>query len=136
MSDVNGYRLHPDQGKDEAFDNRTDLDWAVLELSEPIGQQVGYLPLASADDALAFVAGYPGVRPHVLSQTKACPPQRHQGGVLTAVCPVMMGDSGAPLLVETPAGLQVVAILSRVAATPEGVTALFLSTELFDLNPQ
>ncbi|WP_170325378.1 trypsin-like serine peptidase [Ruegeria arenilitoris] len=136
VSDVVGYRLHPDQGKDGAFDDRSDLDWAVLELSEPIGQQVGYLPLANAEDASAFVAGYPGVRPHILSRTETCPPRLYQGGILLATCPVMMGDSGAPLLVETPAGLQVAAILSGVAATPEGVTALFLSTELFDLGPQ
>ncbi|MFY2824697.1 trypsin-like serine peptidase [Ruegeria sp. MALMAid1280] len=133
VSDVAGYRVHPEQDVEGAFDDRADLDWAVLELSEPIGQDVGYLPLASADDPSAFVAGYPGVRPHVLSRTGACPPRRYQGGILLAVCPVMMGDSGAPLLVDTPTGPQVAAILSKVAATPEGVTALFLSTELFDL---
>lgn len=136
VSDVAGYRMHPDQGKNGTFDDRSDLDWAVLNLSDPIGQEVGYLSIAIAEDPSAFVAGYPGVRPHILSRTDACPPRRYQGGVLLAVCPVMMGDSGAPLLVETSAGLQVVAILSRVAATSEGVTALFLSTELFDLGLQ
>jgi V8-like Glu-specific endopeptidase len=136
VSEVAGYRLHSEQGTDGAFDDRAGLDWAILELSEPIGQDFGYLSIATAVDPSGFVAGYPGVRPHVLSQTEACPTRRYQGGVLLAVCPVMMGDSGAPLLVDTPEGPQVAAILSRVAAAPEGVTALFLSTELFDLEPQ
>jgi len=134
VSDVKAYRMHPEQGIDDGFDDRADLDWAILELSEPIGQKVGFLALAETDAATGFVAGYPGLRPHVLSRTQACPPQRHAGGVLLAICPVMMGDSGAPLLLDTPSGPQVVGILSRVAATPEGVTALFLSGEAFGLG--
>lgn len=134
VSEVSAYRLASDQDANHTFVNRADLDWAVLELTDPIGQEVGFLSLADADSATSFVAGYPGLRPHVLSRTEVCAPQRHAGGVLLAICPVMMGDSGAPLLVETPTGLKVSGILSRVAATPEGITALFLSTEVFDLN--
>ena len=134
VSGVKAYRLHPEQGIEGRFDNKADLDWAVLELSEPIGQQVGYVPLADDDAADAFVAGYPGIRPHVLSRTQTCQPRRHSSGVLLAACPVMMGDSGAPLMIETETGFQVAAILSRVAATPEGITALFLPVDLFDLG--
>ncbi|MBO9444585.1 trypsin-like serine protease [Ruegeria sp. R14_0] len=136
VSVVKAYRLHPEQGIDGRFDDRADMDWAVLELETPVGAEVGFMPLAKGVDAAAFVAGYPGIRPHVLSRTGPCPPHRHAGGLLLANCPVMMGDSGAPLLVDTPDGPQVLAILSRVAATPEGVTALFLSTDLFDLEAQ
>jgi len=134
VSTVESYRVHPDQGVGGGFDNQTDLDWAVLELSEPLGQDLGFLPLANNASKTAFVTGYPGLRPHVLSRTETCAPRHYEGGILLAVCPVMMGDSGAPLLVQTPNGLQVAAILSRVAATPEGITALFLSTQLFDLG--
>ncbi len=136
VSAVKGYRLHPEQGGDGRFDSRADLDWAVLELSEPLGEELGYLPTAESTSVATFVAGYPGLRPHVLSKTKACAPRRHASGILLAICPVMMGDSGAPLLVQTPSGPQVVAILSRVAATPQGITALFLSTEVFDLGQE
>ncbi|WP_254437179.1 MULTISPECIES: trypsin-like serine peptidase [Ruegeria] len=135
VAGIDGYKLHPEQGADGAFDDRTELDWAVLELTEPIGQTVGYLPLASALTPSSFVAGYSGLRPHVLSRTLTCAPRPLEGGMVLSLCPVMMGDSGAPLLVDTPTGPQVAAILSRVGVTPEGITALFLSTELFDLDP-
>lgn len=135
VSDVKGYQVHPEQGVEGRFVDSAGLDWAILELSEPIGRQVGFLPLADDGAAGAFVAGYPGIRPHVLSRTKTCQPRRHSSGVLLAACPVMMGDSGAPLLAETETGLQVVGTLSRVAATPNGVTALFLPVDLFGLGP-
>ncbi|WP_282121507.1 trypsin-like serine peptidase [Ruegeria atlantica] len=135
ISGVKAYRVHPEQGVEGRFDDRSNLDWAVLELSAPIGRQVGYLPLGDDSATSTFVAGYPGIRPHVLSKTKTCQPRHHSSGVLLATCPVMMGDSGAPLLVEMDTGLQVVGILSRVAATPKGITALFLPVDLFDLGP-
>ncbi len=134
VSGINGYRLPAEQGLGGGFDSRAELDWAVLELTEPVGQQVGFLPLAEAGTADAFVAGYPGIRPHVLSRTQTCAPRSVSEGVFLAICPVMMGDSGAPLLVETSDGVRVAAILSRVAATPKGITALFLSVDLFDLG--
>ncbi len=134
VSTVVAYSLHHEQGKIGVFNNRADLDWAILELENPLGQEVGVLSVGNTGPAEPFVAGYPGLRPHVLSRTATCDPRRMEGGVLLAICPLMMGDSGAPLLEQTPNGLQVVGIVSRVAATPEGITALFLSTDLFDLN--
>ncbi|WP_420586683.1 trypsin-like serine peptidase [Ruegeria sp.] len=134
VSTVATYRLPPEQDTGAGFNRRADLDWAVLELEAPLGQQVGYLSIADADATDPFVAGYPGLRPHVLSRTETCDPRRVEGGLLLAICPLMKGDSGAPLLGQTSNGLQVVGIVSRVAATPEGITALFLSTSLFDVN--
>ncbi|MCA0927487.1 trypsin-like serine peptidase [Ruegeria profundi] len=136
VSAVQDYRTHPEQGVEGAFESRAELDWAILELSEPLEQVVGFLPLAEPDGATTFVAGYPGLRPHVLSRTDDCRAQTVAEGVLLAVCPVMMGDSGAPLLADTPNGPQVVAILSSVAATPDGVTALFLSVDGFGLDAE
>lgn len=133
VSAVQGYRVHPEQGAG-GFDNRAGLDWAVLELSDPLGQELGFLPLAESRSGATFVAGYSGLRPHVLSRTDTCAARQLEGGGLLATCPVMMGDSGAPLLVQTPTGPRVVAILSRVAATPEGIAALFLSADLFELG--
>lgn len=136
LSVVNDYRLHTGQNTTAAFDNRAALDWAVLELAEPIGQTVGFIPVseAGAETGAETVAGYPGLRPHILSRTGACPPQQIADGLLVAICPVMMGDSGAPLLTQTPSGLRVAGILSRVAATPDGIAAMFLSTDLFDIE--
>ncbi|KIC42315.1 peptidase S1 [Ruegeria sp. ANG-R] len=132
VSSVTAYRLDTKQGVGGAFDNRPDLDWAVLELTDPIGEQVGFLAVSRAVAQMGSVAGYPGLRPHVLSRTGACIPDLAGDGLIHAVCPVMMGDSGAPLLVQSDAGLAVAGILSRIAPTPEGIDALFLSTQVFD----
>lgn len=131
---VLAYRLDAQQGVDGAFDNRADLDWAILELAEPIGAEVGFLAVAQDIQGDGSVAGYPGLRPHVLSRTMSCAHQASSAGLLHAICPVMMGDSGAPLLVETQSGLTVVAILSRIAPTPDGIDALFLPVQEYDLN--
>jgi len=134
FSGVEDYRLPPDQGRDGTFDNRARQDWAVLTLKVPIGREVGYLPLINTNDQPGFVAGYPGLRPHVLSQTPTCLPGLLSEGLLSAICPVMMGDSGAPLLVQTDEGLAVTGILSRIAPTPQGINAMFLQVNLFDLD--
>ncbi|WP_367648657.1 trypsin-like serine peptidase [Ruegeria arenilitoris] len=136
FSFVEDYRLAPDQGQDGAFDNRANRDWAVLTLQDPIGQKVGYLPLVKPEAQPTFVAGYPGLRPHVLSRTPECVHRPLTKDVLRAICPVMMGDSGAPLLVQTETGLAVAGILSRIAPTPQGIDAMFLSVDLFAVTAQ
>ncbi len=134
FSVVAAYRVAPDQGQDGGFENRANRDWAVLTLKEPIGQDVGFLPMANPDTWPAFVAGYPGIRPHVLSRTPDCVHRPLADDLFSAICPVMMGDSGAPLLVQTDTGLAVAGILSRIAPTPQGIDAMFLSVDLFDLD--
>ncbi len=134
VSVVQSYHMSPEQGVDGGFNGRADQDWAVLELAAPLGEQVGFLGMATAGLGDPFVAGYPGLHPHVLSRTGTCTPEPAQGDVLHAICPVMMGDSGAPLLEMSDNGPQVVGILSRIAPTTEGIDALFLSADLFDLR--
>lgn len=131
VSAVQSYRLHPDQTPDAGFDNRPELDWAVLELSDPIGEHLGFLAVADRGSDTVFVVGYPGLRPHVLSRTGACDPRGSADGLLFADCPVMKGDSGAPLLVESPSGPQIVGVLSRIAVSPNGTTALFVASDAF-----
>lgn len=134
VSTVNAYRLDPAQGVNGAFDNAADLDWAVLELADPVGAEVGFLAIAGEASDEGYVAGYPGLRPHVLNRTGTCAPNAFGADLLRAICPVMMGDSGAPLLIETDQGPAVMGILSRIAPTPQGIDALFLSVQVFDLS--
>ncbi len=134
FSPVATYRMAPDQGQGTAFDPRADRDWAVLELRDPIGRDVGYMPIISPEGQDTFVAGYPGLRPHVLSRTPDCVHRPLAQTLLRAICPVMMGDSGAPLLVQTDDGLAVAGILSRIAPTPQGIDAIFLSSEILGPN--
>ncbi len=134
VSSVAAYRLDAEQGVGGRFNNRADLDWAVLELDQPIGAQLGFFPVSQTAERVGSVVGYPGLRPHVLSQTGSCAPNPSGDGLFHGICPVMMGDSGAPFLVQTDAGLAVAGILSRIAPTPDGIDALFLSIQEFDLG--
>ncbi|UAB87431.1 trypsin-like serine protease [Ruegeria sp. SCSIO 43209] len=134
VSNVLAYRLDSEQGRDGVFNNRADLDWAVLELAEPIGEQVGFFDVSRTVPQMGTFAGYPGLRPHVLSRTDSCNAAQAGQGLMRAICPVMMGDSGAPFLTQTETGLAVAGILSRVAPTPDGIDALLLSINDLDLQ--
>jgi protease YdgD len=124
---VDDYILPAGQDVSVSFSNQPELDWAILVLDAPIGAEVGFVKPTNQEVEAGFVAGYPGLRPHVLSQTETCPMRIYVGQMLHGICPVMMGDSGAPLLVNTSGGLRVAGVLSRIAPTPEGIDALFVS---------
>lgn len=99
-------------------------DWALLELSEPLGERAGWLGVAALDQAgldraLAAggriaLAGYSGLRPHVLTVDPDCGPLRFAGGgaPLLNRCTAMAGDSGAPLLLTGNGPPRIVAVLS------------------------
>ncbi|MEX0350205.1 MAG: serine protease [Paracoccaceae bacterium] len=136
-SEVFSYVTDPAQDvRSRDFTPMTISDWAVLILKDPIGQQVGTLPIADPSRPVAglSVAGYSGLRPHVLSRAGPCEPQapRQLREVAILDCPIMQGDSGAPLLVEGPDGPEVVGILSQGRATPDGARGVFLSSRLFE----
>lgn len=137
VSDVVSYITDPAQDtQSAAFDKLTIADWAVLVLKDPIGQEVGSLPLTDPAQPVAelSVAGYSGLRPHVLSLAGPCEPQapRRLRDIAVVDCPIMQGDSGAPLLVDGADGPEVVGILSKGLATPEGARGLFLGVRLFE----
>ncbi|WP_240482170.1 trypsin-like serine peptidase [Ruegeria marisrubri] len=106
-------------------------DWALLILKDPIGRNTGYLTVDSPEthgggDGSYLLAGYAGLRPHVLSTNRDCgPPQEHAGQkVHLQKCPAMAGDSGAPILTEENGRMRVVGVLSSVAATETGVVSI------------
>ncbi|MCL6284435.1 trypsin-like serine protease [Ruegeria sp. 2012CJ41-6] len=141
VSQVSDYVTDPAQNvQSRDFAPTTIADWAVLILKDPIGQQVGTLPLADPNRPAAAlnVAGYSGLRPHVLSRAGPCEPQapRHLRAVAILDCPIMQGDSGAPLLVEGSDGPEVVGILSKGRATPDGARGVFLGSQTFEQGLQ
>ena len=131
VAGVRHYVLDP--GQDPASrDFRGGLlgDWALLVLDAPLGQQTGMLPLAAPTArGEIMLAGYAGLRPHVLSRARECGPvvPARNDGILVAACPAMQGDSGAPLLVMTQAGPAILGVLSAVASTDTGPRALSVS---------
>ncbi len=100
-------------------------DWALLVLAESLGEQVGWLDTLALDPgafdsapgggAPVALAGYSGIRPHVLSIDPDCGPLRSAtgGALLLNRCAAMAGDSGAPLLLEGSDGVpRVIALMS------------------------
>lgn len=139
VAGVTGYRLAP--GQDPAsrdFRGGPGTDWALLTLDAPLGATVGTLPLTQEAAGEIALAGYAGLRPHVLSLARDCGPvqrvntgslQRNSGDLLVTTCPAMQGDSGAPLLVMTDTGPTLRGVLSAVVSTPDGPKALAVGTE-------
>ncbi|MCV6585864.1 MAG: trypsin-like serine protease [Marinibacterium sp.] len=103
-------------------------DWALLVLRDPIGADLSPLPLAKpGQGGDAMIAGYPGLRPHVLSLDRSCGAIGvSDEGVLRQSCKVMKGDSGAPLMLDTDAGPVVAGILSAVQVTAQGPRSLIV----------
>ena len=88
------------------FSGTPENDWALLVLSDPIGREVGFLgiePMTAGNGGKLNVtlAGYAGLRPHVLSVAEDCGTASFDptGKILWAPCSAMHGDSGAPMIV-------------------------------------
>ncbi|MBO9473177.1 trypsin-like serine protease [Shimia sp. R10_1] len=99
-------------------------DWALLILNTPLGQDVGVLDTLAADDisepdSVFALAGYPALRPHVLSLTRTCgaPDVHSRPGVMLQKCAIMSGDSGAPALALINGKPKVIGVLSGAIST-------------------
>lgn len=111
-------------------------DWAIVELSEPVGREVGYLGLAALkqsdlETALEAgghiaAAGYPAVREHVLSLEEDCGRTgfANDGQLFTHECAVMSGDSGGPILLMKDSEISVVAVHSGTGVTKDAFIRL------------
>ena len=132
VSDVERYILdpvHDTRGGDFQLD--PSVDWALLVLKEPIGQETGFATLSPMSPegmrtAQVVLAGYAGLRQHVLSVANDCgsPVYRSERGVIITVCAAMHGDSGAPLLILGDGTLKVVGVLSAIAASKAGLQSV------------
>jgi protease YdgD len=129
-----GYRvpsIYDTQGRNFRYDPRH--DWALIELRDPIGIETGYLGwfvLGQADldgilragGAIAL-AGYPSIRPHVLSVDMAC-----SGAFLDNVdivlihrCAGTNGDSGGPILLLDDGAVAIIGVNSGAARSGQSV---------------
>ncbi len=96
-------------------------DTAVLTLAAPIG---GVAPLETAPpepEQPVRILGYRWDRPHALSDAGSCGFRPVGQGVLRLTCEATFGNSGGPVLQETPDGWRVVGIVSAIDA--EGTLA-------------
>ncbi len=137
QAQVRGYVLGPGQNTDSRdFRGGVMRDWALLELEEPIGRDLGFLPLVRPEvGEPVMLAGYAGLRPHVLSLAEDCGGWRpfESEGVALTDCSAMPGDSGAPLLVQREGELGVAGVFSTIVTTDtEAVYSLAVMTSVFE----
>lgn len=101
-------------------------DWAVLVLSDPIGRKTGFAtlsatPLEDLTETHVALAGYAGLRPHVLSRAEDCGHPVERAGIVITRCSAMQGDSGAPLFYREDSTLKIVALLSSGSVDSTGL---------------
>ena len=113
VGQVAALRLRPGYAEARARgETPVDTDSAVLTLTEPMA---GVPPLATAppDTSLPVrILGYRWDRPHGLSDAGPCRVFIVHQGVERLACRVTFGNSGGPVLQETPQGWRVVGIVS------------------------
>ncbi len=76
-------------------------DWALLELAEPLGQQLGWVapgdPPRPGESLTA--AGYGKDKAHIPTAHQGCSLTGRQTGLLISDCDAVQGDSGGPVMV-------------------------------------
>ena len=101
-------------------------DWALIELQEAIGAETGYLAWQELDGVglasglraggKVALAGYPRLRPHVLSVNMDCNGAQLRksktGDFIAAQCAAISGDSGGPILFFKDGKVTIIAVLS------------------------
>lgn len=106
---------HPAYAPDGVHNPRNDV--ALVVLDQPIDDvapiPLGSVPEGALDGTEAALIGYHYVTPHLLSGDFACPVTYLRVGLLSVGCPVVNGNSGSPLLAQTPDGAwNVVGVIS------------------------
>ncbi|MBC7950286.1 MAG: trypsin-like serine protease [Rhodospirillaceae bacterium] len=76
-------------------------DWALLELEESLGDEVGYVALGSDPEQGQAVtaAGYGKDKAHVPTAHLGCHVLERRGGLFVNDCDAVQGDSGGPMLI-------------------------------------
>lgn len=139
VSEVSEYVLDPvNNTQSRHFSSTPGQDWALLILKDPIGLEVGFLPLRQVSseewpNLEAVLAGYSGLREHVLSVAHDCGEARYHSGHATIIhqCSAMSGDSGAPLLITENGEAKVIGVLSGVMSSQSGFIGLSIPVASF-----
>ena len=104
-------------------------DWALIELDRKLDIKPVELSTMSfqqmrdaADDGELTIAGYNGDYAEILTQDRGCHLVAKAGGgkLLLHDCDATFGSSGAPLLLITPGGAEIVGLQSAVVQVEDG----------------
>ncbi len=108
--------------KNEASARNTETDWALLELTDPIGKQTGWLKLSALDSAVRkrinnkqsvlISSGYRAGAPNAQTVDFNCQvPKKFEGNDgIAHQCFLQNGDSGSPLLLYDREAFSIVGI--------------------------
>ena len=104
------YDYHASSGRQQV-----EMDIALLRLSAPITdgsvQPIRVGGSISRGGAVDLVS-YGQMREHVASLEEDCSVIERDSGVMILTCDTIFGSSGAPVMVETPGGHQIVSVVS------------------------
>lgn len=119
-----------------SFDTVSD-DIALLELSQPISE-ANIRPISIGRSGrvreLVSIVSYGRDREHVASLEEDCRILAQQRPVQVLSCSVVEGSSGAPILRETGAGLEVIAVISAIGAYRDEDAAIAVALD--DILPE
>jgi len=138
FSRMKRYNVDPEiRGKNNGNIKALVKDWAILELKEAIGEGVGYLNTSETVPESFAVAGYTGLRPHVLSMATECtesPSQQIRAErLLLHNCAIMAGDSGGPVLVKENGTHRITAINIAIWTDRENNTLTSISVPIAEI---
>ncbi|WP_185961312.1 serine protease [Telmatospirillum sp. J64-1] len=88
-------------------------DWALLELAEPLGEQVGWMGLEDRPlraEGTYVQVGYSQDRRHVPTAHLGCRMEDGRQGLLFHRCDAINGDSGSPILLWRDGSFRVAAL--------------------------
>lgn len=108
-------------------------DWALLELAEPLGRDVGMVALG--DDPVTgqavIAAGYGKDKAHVPMAHLGCHVLQRRGALALNDCDAVQGDSGGPVLVTQNGELRVAALNVAVVLGGGSETGVALVVSAF-----
>ena len=144
QSPVRDYRVDPGYQPASVSVAGEARDWAVLRLTEPLGDRAGYLGWLAMDTptldrlnrerAAVIAAGYRRNRPHLMSLRGRCEPIGFAKGAAVVMhsCASVPGESGEPLLVIRDGAFVVVAVNVGLLNGPSGVSGLAVPAQAYD----
>ena len=124
------FHISPKWAPTEAKDNATiGDDWALVELDHSLSirpvelSDLSFKEMqARAEDGELTIAGYNGDYAEILTQDHGCSlvAEAEGGRLMLHDCDATFGSSGAPLLLITPAGAEIVGLQSAVVELEDG----------------
>lgn len=112
VSDIHEVYLHPDNIPGPLSFGSVFADVALMRLVTPLDiQPLALGPMPEDHLPIAFLA-YRNDTPHAPTLRVGCAHRLFRAHVVTVDCPVVAGNSGAPLLELTPDGPRVISVIS------------------------